>query len=119
MKDFRQLETWQKAHRLTVHVYKATAAFPRQELYGLTSQMCRASASVPTNIAEGCGTSTDMEFARFLGIARSSASELEYLLLLAHDVGLLGSAAFESLTGDTVEIKRMLSALLKKLRADR
>ncbi|MDP6107648.1 MAG: four helix bundle protein [Candidatus Brocadiia bacterium] len=118
MKDFRQLDVWRKAYCLAVDVYEATSSFPREELCGLTSQMRRASASVPTNVAEGCGTSTDMEFARYPGIARSSASELEYLLPLAHDVGLLEGAVFEGLTGDTVEIKRMLSALLKRLRAD-
>jgi len=83
MKDFRELKVWEKAHQLTLEVYKATTIFPKDELYGLTSQIRRACASIPANIAEGCGRRGDAEFARFLGIAMGSASELDYHLLLA------------------------------------
>lgn len=119
MKDFRELNVWRKAHRLALEVYKATAGFPREELYGLTGQMRRAGMSVPTNITEGCGRNTDGEFGRFLGIAMGSASELEYLLLLSRDLKLLEKRRFETLNGSTTEVKRMLAALLKKLKADR
>lgn len=78
MKDFRRLHVWEKAHRLTLAVYKLTAAFPRQELYGLTSQMRRCSASVACNIAEGCGRQGNAELHRFLQIAMGSSSELDY-----------------------------------------
>jgi len=78
LKDFRKLKVWEKSHDLTLAVYKATAAFPRKELYGLTSQIRRACASIPANIAEGCGRGGDPELARFLQIAMGSASELEY-----------------------------------------
>ena len=85
MKDFRQLKVWEKAHHLALEVYKTTATFPKEEIYGLTSQLRRASVSIPTNIAEGCGRNTNADFARFLQIAMGSASETEYELILAHD----------------------------------
>lgn len=82
MRDFKKLNVWQKAHALTVHVYKATYDFPREELYGLTSQIRRASVSIPANIAEGCGRGSEADFCHFLQIAFGSASELEYHLFL-------------------------------------
>ena len=85
MKDFKELRVWQKAHSLALEVYQATRSFPRDEIYGLTSQIRRAAVSVGANIAEGCGRRSDGEFARFLQIARGSASELEYHLLFARD----------------------------------
>lgn len=91
MKDFRNLKVWEKSHQLALAVYKATSTFPRHELYGLTSQIRRACASIPANIAEGCGRSGDAELARFLQIAMGSASELEYHLLLARDLGFLSA----------------------------
>src|SRR3990170_6872922 len=100
MKDFRELKVWEKAHRLTLMVYKATAAFPRDELYGLTGQIRRSCASIPANIAEGCGRSGDSELARFLQIAMGSASELEYHLLLGRDLGLLPAADGDALSED-------------------
>ena len=86
MRDFKRLKVWEKAHQLTVEVYGATKTFPREELYGLTSQIRRASTSVPTNIAEGCGRTGERELARFLQISMGSASELEYQFLLAYDL---------------------------------
>ena len=83
VKDFRELKVWQKAHQLTLTVYQLTAAFPREELYGLTSQLRRSCSSIPANLAEGCGRNGDAEFARFCSIAMGSASEVEYHLLLA------------------------------------
>ena len=111
MKDFHELKVWQKAHQLTLAVYQITATFPREELYGLTSQLRRCSASIPANLAEGCGRNGDAEFARFCSIAMGSASELEYHLLLAKDHAELSQRA--------TELKRMLTALLQKLNADR
>ncbi len=89
MRDFRSLKVWEKAHHLTLAVYKATGAFPKEEVYGLTSQMRRACASIPANIAEGCGRSGIAELTRFLHIALGSASELEYHVILAHDLAFL------------------------------
>jgi four helix bundle protein len=86
MRDFRTRKVWQKAHQVTLRVYGATRTFPKDELYGLTSQIRRYAASIPTNVAEACGRSGGAEFARFLNIAMGSASELEYQLLLARDL---------------------------------
>ena len=119
MRDFKEIKVWEKAHLLTLEVYKVTSAFPREEMYGLTSQLRRSSASVPANIAEGFGRSGDAELARFLQIGMGSASEVEYHILLARDLNLLSKASYEDLNGRTVEVKRMLAALLQKVRRDR
>jgi len=119
MKDFRNLAVWRKAHELTLAIYRATKSFPREEEYGLKSQMRRASSSIAANIAEGCGKRTDADFARYLQNAFGSANELEYFLLLAFDLGFLKKGDFEGLTTDTVEVKKMLAAFLRKLNADR
>lgn len=89
---------WWKGHQLTLDVYGATAGFPREEMYGLTSQLRRSCASVPANLAEGCGRSGDRELARFAQIAMGSTSELEYHLLLAHDLGYLDTQDYEDLS---------------------
>lgn len=86
MKDFKDLKVWQKAHVLTLTLYRLTRIFPREELYGLTSQIRRCSASIAANIAEGCGRKGNAELHRFLQIAAGSASELDYHLLLARDL---------------------------------
>ena len=118
MKDFRNLLVWEKGHHLVLETYKATTHFPQEEKYGLTSQIRRAAASVPTNIAEGCGRSGDAEFRRFLDIAMGSASELEYLLYLSGDLGFMETADSKRLLVDVAEVKRMLSSLIVKLRAE-
>ena len=109
------LNVWKKGHKLTLAVYKATASFPREELYGLTSQIRRSCSSIPATIAEGCGRYGDTELARFLSIAMGSASELEYHLLLARDLNFLETTEYRELTGE----KRMLTSFIKKLKADR
>jgi four helix bundle protein len=119
MKDFRQLKVWEKSHQLALTIYRITASFPPEETYGLASQIRRAASSIPSNIAEGCGRDGDPELARFCIIARGSASELEYALLLARDLMLLSSNDYETLSQQTVEIKRMLTVLVQKLTADR
>ena len=118
MKDFRKLSVWQKAHQMAVEVYGATAYFPRDEIYGLTSQIRRASVSVPANIAEGCGRQGDAEFGRFLQIAMGSASELEYHFLLARELGFMKEKDFMSLSNQVGEVKRMLTVLIQKLKAE-
>lgn len=119
MRDFKKLQVWQKAHQLALEVYKVTAGFPQEELYGLTSQMRRCSASIPANIAEGCGRGSSAELARFLHIAMGSASELEYHPLLAHDLNYLNTADYERLTNQVIEVKRMLTGFIKRLKTDR
>ncbi len=119
MKDFRELKVWHKAHQLTLDVYRHTAMFPNEEKYGLISQMRRSGASVPTNIAEGCGRGSDAELVRFLQISMGSASELEYQLFLAKDLDYLDKPAYEQLTRQTLEVKRMLAPLINSLRTRR
>ena len=119
MKDFRDLQVWQKAHQLTLMVYRFTASFPRDELYGLTTQLRRSSSSIAANLAEGCGRNGDAELSRFCSIAMGSASELDYHLLLARDLRLLNGADYSELAGQATEVKRMLAGLIQKLKADR
>ena len=119
MRDFRELKVWGKGHRMTLAIYKATAKFPRDELYGLTSQIRRSCVSVPANIAEGCGRGSDADLARFLQIAAGSASELEYHILLANELGLIEKREYEGLAGEVTEVKRMLTSFIQKLKADR
>jgi four helix bundle protein len=116
MQDFHELKVWQKAHALTMAVYNETHVLPKDELYGLTSQLRRASSSIPANIAEGCGRSGDIEFARFLQISMGSASEFEYHLLLARDLGFINDVTHARLSEQVIEIKRMLVSFMKTLR---
>jgi len=118
MQDFRHLKIWQKSHQLVLRLYKVTAKFPKDELYGLTSQMRRAAVSIPANIAEGCGRGGDAEFGRFLHIAQGSASELDYHLLLSHDLNIQSDADYSELAADLSEVRRMLSTLTQKLKAN-
>ena len=103
----------------SLDIYKHTACFPREEVYGLTSQIRRSCISIAANIAEGCGRSGEPELGRFLQIGLGSASELEYHLLLASDLGYLSESAHKKLATKVVEIKRMLASLIQKLKADR
>ncbi len=119
MRAFRGLEVWRKAHELTLDSYRITTAFPREEQYGLTSQIRRSASSIPANIAEGCGRSDGRDFARFLQIAMGSASELEYHLLLARDLELVNGTDYERLEKRVTEVKRMLTAFIRRLSADR
>ncbi len=118
MRDFRDLKVWEKSHQLTLAAYRVTATFPKEERYGLTSQIRRASVSISANIAEGCGRSGDAELGRFLQIAMGSASELEYHLLLAQDLGYLDTIQGKNLASEVVEVKRMLTSFIQKLNAD-
>jgi len=119
MKSLRDLIVWEKAHALTLAGYCGTAGFPKQEVYGLISQIRRCSASIAANIAEGCGKRSNAEFQRFLHIATGSASELEYHFLLAKDLGFLSDEEYKKLDQSTIEVKRMLAGLIKKVEADR
>ncbi|NBC67300.1 MAG: four helix bundle protein [Bacteroidetes bacterium] len=118
MRNFRNLSVWGKSHKLTLNVYKSTASFPKEELYGLVSQIRRSASSVPSNIAEGCGRNTQSQLAHFLNIALGSASELEYQLLLARDLDFVTEQIFKELTSQVIEIKRMLTSLHQKVVAE-
>ncbi len=117
MKDFRDLQVWAKAHALAIDIYRSSSSFPKDETYGLRSQLRRAAVSIGANIAEGCGRGTDRDFSRFLQMAMGSACEVEYLLLLSSDLGFLG-ASHEPLSERVQEVKRMLAAFLRKLTAE-
>ena len=117
MKDFRQLKVWEKAHALVLVVYKATQAFPKHEMYALTNQIQRAAVSIPSNIAEGCGKDSDAELKRFLLIAMGSASEVEYLLLLAHDLAYLPDEPYQTICANLVSLRKMLNSFIQKLKA--
>jgi four helix bundle protein len=95
MRDFKKYDIWQLSHDLTLEVYKITSSFPKEEIYGLTSQIRRASSSIPTNISEGCGRNSDKEFNQFLNIALGSALETEYLFILSKDLKYIDLVDFE------------------------
>jgi four helix bundle protein len=117
MKDFRKYKVWEKSHQLVLRIYELSLEFPKDETYGLTSQIKRASSSIAINIAEGCGYDTDAEFRRFLKIASGSASETEYLLILLKDLKLITEIDFEVTSNELIEIRKMLNKLIQKLKA--
>lgn len=115
MRDYRKYDTWKIAHELVKEIYIISESFPKSELFGLTSQIRRASVSIPTNIAEGCGRSTDKEFARFLEISIGSTNETEYLLLLSCDLGFTSEDKLSGLNPQLNLIRKKLIQLRKKL----
>ena len=115
MQDFRQLQVWQKAHQLNLKLYEVTAAFPKSEMFGLSSQIRRAGTSITANLAEGRGRGTDADFARFVFIAMGSACELESHLELAKDLKFLTTTDYRSCLDQLIEVKRMLAGLIAKL----
>ena len=118
MRDFRNLKVWEKSHKLALDVYKVTDKLPNEERFGLVSQIRRSGYSIPTNIAEGCGRESERELARYLNISMGSASELEYLLLLVKDLDYISEDAYSDVTQRVIEVKRMLTSFIKKLKAD-
>ncbi len=115
MQNFRELRVWNMAHELTLAAYEITRDFPKSELYGLTSQIRRSAASVCANIAEGCGRGSRRDFAMLLQIARGSASELEYHLILAADPRLVDRPTHASCAQQVTDVKRMLTGLIRRL----
>ena len=110
MRDFRKLQVWERSHALT-------SQLPREEMYGLTNQIRGACTSIPTNIAEGCGRESSADFARFLQMAMGSASETEYLILLAHNLKYVNTKQYVELTDAIISVKKMLTSLLKRIRS--
>ena len=117
MKDYRELTVWQRSHALTLELYRVTKSFPKDELFGLVSQIRRAASSIPANIAEGCGRDGDAELKRFLNIALGSACEVDYFILLATDLGYLDANQAEPLTNESLQVRRMLGAFVQKHKA--
>jgi len=115
MIDYKKYNVWQKSHNLVLEIYKVTATFPKSELFNLVSQMNRASVSIPTNIAEGCGRETQKELMRYLYISSGSAHELEYLLLVSKDLKFINENSYIKLYAEINEIKMMLAALIRKI----
>lgn len=116
MKNYKTLSVWEKSHNLALLVYKLTVHFPKEEVYGLVSQIRRCSVSIPSNIAEGCGRNSDPDFARFLIIAHGSASELSYQLLLSFELGFISSENYNLLDLNLTEIQKMLNSFIQKLK---
>src|SRR5215813_4754413 len=119
MRDFRQLKVWEKAHAVTLVSYQVTKDFPKYEIFGLAAQIRRCSASIPANIAEGCGRLGNTELHRFLQIACGSVNELEYHFLLAKDLEYVSPGNYDSMQKQILELKRMLVALTRKVAAAR
>ena len=117
MRDFQSLVVWQKSHEWVLEIYQITGKFPEEERFGLVTQLRRSAASVPANIAEGCGRESDKERARFMSIAAGSASESEYHLLLVHDLGFLDKDSYQRLDHQVKEIKKMLNSFIKTLKS--
>lgn len=118
MLNFKDLAIWQRSHKLTLEIYRVTQHFPKEEMFGLTSQIRRAVSSIPTNIAEGCGRRTNAELANFLNIASGSASEVEYEILLAKEIGYVNNEQCETWTREISEIRSMLATYMKKLKTE-
>ncbi len=115
MRNFYELFIWQKSHQLTLKIYTSTRYFPKEEMFGLTSQMRRSSSSIPTNIAEGCGRNSNLQLKYFFTVATGSCSELEYQLLLSKDLNYIDIKTYNELSKNVIEIRKMISAFIKKL----
>jgi four helix bundle protein len=119
VKDFRELKVWERGHKMALKAYKLTSGFPKQELFGLTSQIRRSASSIPANIAEGCGRMGSAELHRFLQIACGSVSELEYHFLLARDLAYIAKPDYDSARDELLDLKRMLVAFTRKVGSER
>ena len=117
MRNFHELTVWQKSHQLILKIYLTTRNFPKEEVYGLISQMRRSSSSIPTNIAEGCGRNSNPEMKRFLTISTGSTSELEYQLLLARDLNYISEINYKELSDLSIEIRKMIYSFIKSIQA--
>lgn len=116
MRDFKKFEVWQLSHQLTLKIYTSTKTFPKEEIFGLTSQIRRSFASIGYNISEGNGRNSDKEFANFINIALGSSNEAENQLILAKDLGYINESDFQSLSEELILLKKKLVALWNKLR---
>jgi len=118
MRDYKKYDIWKLSHFLTLEIYKITEDFPKEEVFGLTSQIRRASSSVGINIVEGCGRGSDEDFKRFLRNASGSAFEVEYILLLSKDLNYISEEKFLELSPKAEELKMKISKLILKIEED-
>ena len=118
MRDYKKYDIWKLSHFLTLEIYKITEGFPKEEVFGLTSQIRRASSSVGINIVEGCGRGSDEDFKRFLRNASGSAFEVEYILLLSKDLNYISEEKFLELSPKAEELKMKISKLILKIEED-
>ncbi len=118
MRDYKKYDIWKLSHLLTLEVYRITESFPKEEIFGLTSQIRRASSSIGINIVEGCGRGSDEDFKRFLRNASGSAFEVEYILLLSKDLNYISEDKFIELTPKAEELKIKISKLILKIEED-
>ena len=117
MQNFKELKVWEKAHQITLSIYKVGAKFPKEEIYSLTNQLRRAASSIPANIAEGCGKNTQADLANFLNISLGSANETEYYLILSKDLDYLTEEEFSILSNSINEVKAKLISLIGRVRS--
>ena len=115
MRDFKKYDIWQLSHELTLEVYKVTSTFPKEEIFGIISQLRRATSSIPTNISEGCGRNSDKEFNQFLNIALGSALETEYLFIHSKDLNYINLEKFQDFDFQINTIKSKIYKLKQKL----
>lgn len=115
MRDFKKLIVWQSSHKLVLDIYKVTKNFPKEETFGLTSQIRRSFASISYNISEEAGRYSEKEFANFINISLGSSNEAENQLLLARDLGYISQENFEILNNDLIAVKKQLVSLRNKL----
>ena len=115
MRNFQELSVWQKSHELTLKIYKISSSFPKEELFGLSSQIRRSASSIPTNIAEGCGRYSKAEMRQFLIISAGSCSELDYQTILTKDLNYISETTFKELSESIISIRKMLYSFIKKL----
>jgi four helix bundle protein len=114
--DYKKLKVWQESHSFTIDIYTITKNFPNNENYGLISQIRRSASSIPTNIAEGCGQLDNGNLIRFLGMAKGSAFEAEYQLMLSKDLNYINKKEYDELNEKIQKIISMLTNLIKSLR---
>ena len=115
MRDYKKYSIWNDSHKLTLEIYLLTKKFPKEELFGITSQIRRAVSSVPTNIAEGCGRGSDLDFKRFLIISHGSATEVEYLIFLSFELNYISEEEYIDLTGKIEILRKQIHTLIKKI----
>mgnify|MGYP001821737468 CR=1 FL=1 len=115
MQDYRKLDVWKVAHQFTLGVYRESTHFPAEEMFALTRQLRRSAVSIGSNIVEGTGRASQKDLRRFLAIARGSCVEAGYQLLLARDLGYLAEGRYRDLSGQSDQIRRMLTSLQRKI----